>query len=90
MKNCQAIHLCSCGEGEGINHPIGKTGCNRFIPDTFPEILGSDPDDEHNRWIVDGHLITEYTLKFQRGYHQHPCGCWSRWEGSVNSLPDET
>lgn len=40
------------------------------------------------RFIVDPPPddITEYTAKHQRGYHQHPCGCWSRWEGSTNSL----
>jgi len=50
------------------------------------------PDDPKygKMWEVDGRVITDYTLRAQRGYHQHKCGCWSRWQGSVNSLPDET
>ena len=31
-------------------------------------------------------IASMYNYTVQRGYHQHPCGCWSRWEGSTNSL----
>lgn len=37
-------------------------------------------------WVVDGHEITDYTLRFQRLYSQHPCGCWSAITGSENSI----
>lgn len=55
-----------------------------------PEPLGKDPETDFDMWIVEGQVITEYTMRHQRGYSQHHCGCWSRWPGSVNSLPDET
>ena len=55
-----------------------------------PQPLGADPDTGIEMWIVEGHIITEYTMRHQRGYHQHECGCWSRSPGSTNSLPDET
>lgn len=31
-------------------------------------------------------ITSEYIYINQRGYYQHPCGCWSRWEGSYNSI----
>jgi hypothetical protein len=38
------------------------------------------------RWLVDGHEITDFTLRQQRGYFQHPCGCWSTHGDSDTSL----
>ena len=29
---------------------------------------------------------TLFTYIQQRGYHQHPCGCWSRYDESNNSV----
>lgn len=55
-----------------------------------PQPLGEDPDSGIEMWIVEGSIITEHTMRHQRGYHEHECGCWSRWHGSTNSLPDET
>lgn len=71
-------HTCHCG---GLNqaHQTGERGCFRIMV-MPPEKQG----DSH--WRVDGHCITDYTLKEQRGYCQHSCGCWSRHEGSVNSI----
>jgi hypothetical protein len=31
-------------------------------------------------------LASLFTYQEQRGYHQHPCGCWSRYPGSDNSI----
>jgi len=39
-----------------------------------------------DRWMVDGHNITGFTMREQRGYHQHPCGCWSSSPESTNSI----
>jgi len=55
-----------------------------------PQPFGKDPDTEADMWLVEGAIITEYTMRHQRGYSQQPCGCWSNWQGSTNSLPDET
>jgi hypothetical protein len=64
-------HRCYCGTAtQNEPHQIGDNCCQRFM---------TDPPD-----YSDG--TTEYTYKEQRGYHQHPCGCWSRWEGSENSI----
>jgi hypothetical protein len=52
--------------------------------------LSTTGDRNYDRWLVDGVDITGYTLREQRGYHQHPCGCWSRSPGSSNSVdPDD-
>ncbi len=75
---CDKDHWCACGALNHV-HRVGTQGCTRFLtPAPEPR-----PD---NRWFVDGHEITEYTLICQRGYHQYPCGCWSRWPGSSESL----
>ena len=72
-------HICRCGTARIDPYQIGTHGCQRImvIP---PEDMGGD------RWRVDGHEITGYTLRDQRGYSQHSCGCWSRHAGSFNSL----
>jgi hypothetical protein len=80
FKRQEHEHNCYCG-GIEVTHPhnVGIRGCLRImvIP---PEAL------EDDRWYVDGQVITGYTLREQRGYRQHPCGCWSRHEGSENSI----
>lgn len=72
-------HLCHCGAyGEG--HETGFGHCYRKMADA-PEKLQND------YWRVDGHKITGCSLREQRMYHQHPCGCWSRAkDGSTNSI----
>ena len=72
-------HTCTCGTGRHTPHETGQDGCVRYLTEA-PAVR---PDD---RWQVDGEEITDYTLRKQRGYHQHPCGCWSRWPGSDNSI----
>lgn len=79
-KKCK--HLCYCGTGSTTPHVVGEGGCVRF--------LTKAPVPDGDGWVVDGHHITNYTLKHQRGYHQYECGCWSRWPGSTNLLSDET
>ena len=80
-------HSCNCGTGKGSPHETGKDGCMRFM-------TSSPIPCEDDMWEVghpdNVHKINNYNLRQQRGYHQHPCGCWSRQEGSTNSLPDET
>ena len=82
MSECNGYHRCNCGTGEPTPHNVGTGGCVRFLTDA--------PVKNGDMWIVDDAIVTDYTLRWQRGYFQHDDGCWSRWEGSVNSLPDET
>ena len=88
MNKTKHNHACHCGTATHSPHETGENGCKRFITGN-PTKAHDDPD-LGEMWYADGNLITGYTLRFQRGYFQHPCDCWSRWEGSVNSLPDET
>jgi hypothetical protein len=75
-------HECHCGTGRLTPHVTGEDGCVRFMT--------AAPVCEGETWHINGSLVTDYTLREQRGYHQHPCGCRSRWLGSINSIPDET
>lgn len=71
-------HTCHCGT-EQEPHKVGEGRCvRRIVP--APEKL------ENDRWRVDGCVISGTTLREQRGYYRHPCGCWSRWPGSTNSI----
>lgn len=81
--------ICHCGTASHAPHETGKNGCERYEAEA-PQPFGIVPETGADMWLVDGHLITDYTLRFQRGYAQHECGRWTRWAGSVNSLPDET
>lgn len=74
-------HSCHCGTASRAPHETGTLGCVRFITESPVHV---PPD----RWLVDGGEITDFTLRQQRGYHRHPCGCWSRWPGSSNSIED--
>lgn len=80
---CNETHLCNCGTASKTPHQVGKDGCERYM--TRPPKKTGD-----GMYKVDGSTITEFTLRQQRGYSEQPCGCWSRWSGSVNSLPDNT
>jgi len=73
-------HRCRCGTATHTPHQIGRDGCKRFMS-TDVVFVWCD-----GWYFVNGAVITEYTLRFQRGFSQHPCGCWSQWGGSVNSL----
>lgn len=73
-------HTCHCGTSSSDHgHMTGHLGCVRFMTDAPVPM-------EQNMWLVGGHLISDYTLRQQRGYHQHPCGCWSTHGESHNSL----
>lgn len=72
-------HTCHCGTAKRTPHEIGTWGCIRSMVEA-PTPAGPE------KWMVDGVEITDYTLRQQRGYSQHPCGCWSRWPGSSNSI----
>lgn len=74
-------HTCNCGMAKHAPHRAGEGGCMRSM--TTPPRKVSCEDD---RWMVDGHNITGYSMREQRGYHQHPCGCWSRSPESENSI----
>ena len=72
-------HSCSCGGSLG-QHITGYCGCLREMTVT-PHPL------ENDKWEVGGVAITDTSLREQRMYHQHPCGCWSRAKsGSTNSI----
>jgi hypothetical protein len=80
INSCKKTHKCNCG-GKSGEHLISDGGCHRFMTTTPIKSINM-PD----MWDVDGHSITDYTLRYQRGYSQHGCDCWSTWGGSVNSL----
>lgn len=74
-------HTCHCGTASIVPHQTTQHGCVRLLVDS-PAPLAND------MWLVDGHSITGFTLREQRGYHQHPCGCWSRSPDSCNSIEE--
>lgn len=64
-------HRCWCGTEEKTPHEIGDGTCCRFMVEP--------PTFDNGE--------TLFTWTQQRGYYQHPCGCWStRPGGSENSL----
>jgi hypothetical protein len=88
--------LCSCGGGDGINHPVGEGSCLRYhvtdpteIPTNRRRIYNPDWFEE-SVWIWDiaDYWITEYTLYHQRLYAQDENGNWTRPKSkdSINSL----
>lgn len=77
----QHDHACNCGTATHTPHVTGENGCVRRIVKTPIEVpLAGD------RWVVEGHEITGFSMREQRGYHQHPCGCWSSHGSSDNSV----
>lgn len=90
------IVACSCGGGEGINHPVGEGNCFRYHvtdPNEIPKNRRQWYNDnwwDENVWIWDigDHWVTEYTLFNQRGYSQDENGNWTRPKSkdSVNSV----
>jgi len=74
-------HTCNCGEASVVPHKVGTMGCKRFMAEP-PVQIG-------DAWIVNGDLVSWTTLTEQRGYYMFPCGCWSRWSESSNSLEDK-
>lgn len=78
-------HACGCGTADRP-HNTGEHGCVRLM------IGAPTPAPDHpiygRMWFVDGdpEPITDFTLRQQRGYWQHQCGCWSRHPGSNNSI----
>lgn len=78
-------HDCYCGTATHTPHKTGEHGCVRAmteapIPSGTHETLGCP------MWEVAGHRITDFSLRQQRGYHQHHCGCWSWSQDSTNSI----
>ena len=92
MKNpdttfCQELHECGCG---GVTtfpriHIIGSFGCYRYMT-TPPKECGTHETLGCPTWEVEGQQITDFTLRQQRGYNQHKCGCWSTHGDSFNSI----
>jgi hypothetical protein len=84
-------HTCNCGTASpNIHgpHQTGQCGCVRRMT-TAPKKVGLHPELGCVMWDAgdrDGQPVTDYTLKSQRGYYEHPCGCWSHWCDSVNSI----
>jgi hypothetical protein len=73
-------HTCHCGVASTSPHIVGTYGCPRRIVDAPLKTTAI------GYWMVDGGLITDFTLREQRGYHQHPCGCWSTTGEHSNSV----
>ena len=92
----QHIVVCSCGGGQGANHPVGVGGCFRYHVTDENEIPKNrrrwyNPEWwEEPVWIWDigDHWVTEYTLFNQRLYSKDKNGNWTRPKSkdSVNSL----
>lgn len=74
---------CNCG-GKDNEHLIGEIGCFREHVKDIPRKISYAND----KWLVDGHIITGASLRYQRMYQQHSCGNWSRPIGRIseNSL----
>ena len=73
-------HFCHCGAyGEG--HETGFGHCYREICEAPVEL-------NNDWWKVEVFPpITGFSLREQRLYHKHLCGCWSRAkDGSKNSI----
>lgn len=71
-------HTCHCGADVVYGpHSTGDLKC-------FREMCAAPERLQNDFWRVEGHEITGYSLREQRLYHQHSCGCWSRAkEGST-------
>lgn len=90
------IVYCSCGGGDGANHPVGEGSCLRYLvtdPNEIPtnRRLWYNPDwwkDSIWVWDIGDGWVTEYTLYNQRLYAQDENGNWTRPKSkeSVNSL----
>jgi hypothetical protein len=79
-------HRCLCGTSTvDSGHETGENGCQRFMTDA-PKNKRYNNELHCWEYLVGGHWITEFSLLQQRGYKKHECGCWSRWEGSENSI----
>lgn len=77
---------CHCGTATHAPHETGTHGCKRFVVEP-PKLVGKHPELGCDMWDTgDGQPITDYTLRQQRGYHQHEDGTWTRWAGSENSI----
>ena len=79
---CYAIHECTCGaySGDDSPHLLGISNCANTLCDA--PLRAPDRDGMRFWWTsaMDDNPhgpVTEYTLMFQRGFQQHPCGCWS-------------
>ena len=82
-------HSCHCGTATTTPHETGTCGCVRTMVQA-PNPAGIHEWLKCPMWDVgdrDGQPITDTTLKEQRGYHEHPCGCWSCHE-STNSIDE--
>jgi len=81
-------HSCGCGTTKVFPHNIGENGCQRFMTSAPQPIIQTVEDFRRDgkMWKVREEILTDYSLRHQRGYFQHPCGCWSRWRDSSNSI----
>lgn len=51
-----------------------------------PHEIGKDGCVRYMTDAPDFQKATLFTYTQQRGYHKHPCGCWSRFDGDGNSI----
>lgn len=81
-------YICYCGTASETPHEVETRGCQR-VKCEAPKPAGFHPILGCQMWDVgdgEGLEITDFTLRQQRGYDQHPCGNWSRCPGSTNSI----
>jgi hypothetical protein len=68
-------HACNCCPG--VSHQVeGQDGCRNIMvaASAVPvEYAGGE-----DKWLLPDGVVTGYVMRNQRGYHKHPCGCWSR------------
>ena len=67
-------------------------GSSRNMPAMAPNSAAHRIFLLNNMWYYEGSIITEYTLKYQRGVAFDPIGRWTRPKGGGTSisLPEET
>lgn len=84
-RHCKSKHMCGCGEAITSPHEVGTFGCKRLMTNKPIQLDGG-------MWNVEGQIVTDYTLRFQRGYYFHDaCGCASRYpESTISMAENET
>lgn len=75
---------CFC-YGAKPGHNVGDEGCYyEMVPDPIP---APPHENGYDMWDTQiGGIITDFSLKQQRGYTRLKCGCWIAWKESCNSL----
>lgn len=84
--DCKALEFCPC-EYKRFPKKIHDHMCYCGTSHTGkPHETGQDGCIRYMTEPPDLKLASIFTYTEQRGYHMHPCGCWSRFHGSENSI----